>query len=180
MGCLFARVVALYVCMHACMYVCMYVCRYVCMYVCMYVLPPNPGRPVSPDFWVLRQAVDNLRQSWDPWHRVRVATTCSGVVAGNTIRRHNVGSFLFLFRCVCVCVCVYVCMYVCTYARMYVCMSCIYVCMHICMHACMYVCIRVIYMHTLSIHVLYLWLCKAKMQFVFVRTYVGLSCPRAA
>ena len=33
--------------------------------------PPNPGWPVSPFFWLLRQAVGHLRQPWDPPDRAR-------------------------------------------------------------------------------------------------------------
>ena len=32
-------------------------------------LPPKPGWPVSPVFWVLRHAMGHLRQPWDPCDR---------------------------------------------------------------------------------------------------------------
>ena len=52
-------------------------------------MPPKLGRLVSPVLWVVYQAVNNLRQPWDLRHCVRVGTTHSVAVVGNTSRRHG-------------------------------------------------------------------------------------------
>ena len=74
-------------------------------------LPPNPGWPVSPVFWVLYHGVGYLRQPWDPRNRARQGPPVGERCPVNPVDGMKSG-YDYDYDYVCTYVCMYVCMYV--------------------------------------------------------------------
>ena len=72
-------------------------------------MPPKPGWPVCPVFWVLHQDVGHLRQPWDPRDRARqephVGARCPVTLVDGMISGYDCDyDYISIYMCVCVCI----------------------------------------------------------------------------